>query len=508
MKSKNPVILIIRDGWGHRLEKKDNLIALADTPWNDLLMKQYPHGLLNTSGEAVGLPKGYQGNSEVGHMTIGSGRVNYQSFERINKSIKSGEFYSKQVFLKTIKACQKNNKNLHLLGLLQEKGVHSHLNHLFALLDICKQENFKKVLLHVITDGRDAGLNDSLVLLKKLKRKLKILGFGEIVTISGRYYSMDRNEFYDRTKLSFDCIHSAQAEVFLDPEKYIKKCHLQGETDEFIKPARFENYEGLSDNDGLIFFNFRTDRTRQLTKALIEGKFNFFKRKDLKKLNFVAMTRYYNPFPAKVAFEEPVLKNLLGEVIANNNYRQLRISETEKYAHVTFFFNGQNEMPSSGEDRVLIPSPRVATYDLEPEMSALKIAKRLKKEIAKQEYDFIVVNLVNCDMVGHTANLPALKKAVEAVDLATGEIVSAALKNNYTSIVFADHGNAEDKSKKYQTSHTNNPVPVIIASPNEKINNLRIRKGAGLQDIAATVLQIMKIKIPKEMSKEGVYNRE
>lgn len=509
MKSKSPVILIIRDGWGYRLAKKNNIIAQANTPWNDLFIKQYPNGLLNASGEAVGLPKGYQGNSEVGHMTIGSGRIIEQSLVRINKSIKSGEFFSKQVFLNTIRGCKKNKKTLHLLGLLQEEGVHSHINHLFALLDLCQKENFKNILLHIITDGRDAAPTDSLRLVSKLERKLKKLGFGEIATISGRYYSLDRNEYYDRTKLSFDCLSSAQGQTntktFSNTKEYIKNCHKRGETDEFIKPVRHADYKGLRNNDALIFFNFRTDRPRQLTKALIEKKFPYFPRKELKKINFVAMTKYYSPFPGKVAFEEPVLVNLLGEVIANNNYRQLRISETEKYAHVTFFFNGQKEKPLKAEDRILIPSPRLKTYDLKPEMSALKIAARLKKEIKSQKYDFIVVNLVNCDMVGHTANLKAIKKAVEAVDVAMGEIVTAGLKNNYTSIVFADHGNAEDKSHDYETSHTNNPVPVIVVSNNEEINKQEIRKGAGLKDIAATVLKIMEIETPKEMSNKSIH---
>lgn len=513
MKSKNPVILIIRDGWGYRLAKKNNMIAQANTPWSDLFMKQYPSGLLNASGEAVGLPRGYQGNSEVGHMTIGAGRVIDQSLVRINKSIKSGEFFSKEVFLNTIRGCKKNKKILHLLGLLQEEGVHSHINHLFALLDLCQKESFNNILIHIITDGRDAAPTDSLRLVSILERKLKKLGFGEIATISGRYYSLDRNEYYDRTKLSFDCISSDQVEAntknniktFSNTKEYIKDCHRRGETDEFIKPARHLDYRGLKNNDALIFFNFRTDRPRQLTKALIEKKFPYFPRKDLKKINFVAMTKYYSPFPGKVAFEDINLKNLLGEVIANNNYRQLRISETEKYAHVTFFFNGQKEKPLKAEDRILIPSPRLKTYDLKPEMSALKISTRLKKEIKSQKYDFIVVNLVNCDMVGHTANLKAIKKAVETVDVAMGEIVTTGLKNNYTSIVFADHGNAEDKSKNYETSHTNNPVPVIVVSNNKEINKQEIRKGAGLKDIAATVLKIMNIKLPKEMSSEGIH---
>ena len=504
MKTKNPVILVIRDGWGYRREKRDNYIAMAKTPWNDMFMRDYPSGLLAASGEAVGLPKGYQGNSEVGHMTIGSGRIIFQSLEKINKSIKEGDFFKNQAFLKVINSCKKSGKTLHLVGLLQTQGVHSHINHLFALLDLCKREKFKNVVIHAFTDGRDAPVNESLKHLKNLKKKIKAVGFGKVVSVSGRYYAMDRNERYERIKLAYDCLVSAQGEVFAEVESYVKNSHKKGLSDEFIKPGCLNDYQGLQDGDGFIFFNFRTDRPRQLTRALIEKKFSGFKRDVTRKINFVAMTEYYRPFPGLIAYPDLSLKNLLGEIISEAGLSQLRISETEKYAHVTFFFNGQREKKFKGEDRILIPSPNIATYDLKPEMSVLEISARLQKEIAKKKYDFIVVNLVNGDMVGHTSNKKAIIKGLEAVDKAMGEIVSVGLGYDYTSLIFADHGNAEDKSPKYATSHTLNPVPFIIVSPNKKIMNAKIKVGGGLKDIAPTVLKIMGLKKVKEIAGESL----
>lgn len=504
-KTKNPVILIIRDGWGYKKDKKDNIIALAKTPNDDYFKSNYPNNLLDASGRAVGLPKGYQGNSEVGHLTIGSGRIIFQSLERINESIKNKSFFKNRSFLKAIENCKKNKTNLHLLGLIQDQGVHSHINHLFSLLDLCKKQNFKNVLIHVITDGRDASPFESLKHLKSLNKKVKALKIGKIVSVSGRYYAMDRDKRYSRTKLSFNCIHSGIAPDFSDPIEYIKKSHTQNIGDEFILPAKLKGYNGLKEKDSLIFFNFRTDRTRQLTQSLIEKDFSGFKRKDFKKIKLVSMTEYYQPFSGEAAFKDIYLKNILGDVLEKNNYKQLRISETEKYAHVTFFFNGQKERKLKNEDRILIPSPRVSTYDLKPEMSAPEISNRLKKEIIKNNYDFIVVNLVNCDMVGHTANLNALKKAVESVDKAVGEIVFTGLKSNYTSIILADHGNAEDKGKEFPTSHTLNPVPVTIVSNCKDIKKVKIKKNKGLKDVAPTILKIMGIKKPKEMTGESIF---
>lgn len=505
MKTKNPVILIIRDGWGYNSKAAGNFIKISKTPNEDFYLKNYPHGLLAASGEAVGLEKGYQGNSEVGHLTLGSGRIIFQAMAQINKAIKDKTFFKNQAFLEVINNCRRYKTSLHLVGLLQTQGVHAHLNHLFALLELCRQQKFKDVLIHVITDGRDAPPTESLKHLRALKRKIKELGFGRIVTVSGRYFAMDRDNRWERTQEAYNCLALGQADEFVDALDYVKASHQAGVSDEFIKPGKQLGYSGLKKNEGIIFFNFRTDRPRQLTKALIDKKFAGFKRSQIP-VCMATMTQYYEPLSAAVAFPNISLDNLLGEVIASAGLKQLRISETEKYAHVTFFFNGQKEKPSKGEDRILINSPKVATYDLKPEMSAPEISRRLITEIDKKKYDFIVVNLVNGDMVGHTADKKAIIKAIETVDSAQGEIVSAALKNNYSIILLADHGNAEDKSAKTMTSHTTNPVPVILVSQDSKLNKAKIRRGAGLQDVAPTILKIMGLKLPKEMTGQSFIN--
>lgn len=499
MKTKKLVILIIRDGWGYSPKKKNNAISSANTPNENYYLNNFPHGLLNASGEAVGLEKGYQGNSEVGHLTIGSGRIIHQSLPRINKSIKDGSFFSNQAFLETITHCQKNNSALHLIGLLQTQGVHSHITHLFALLKLCKKNNFKNVLIHIITDGRDAPVHESLKHLKSLKKEIKKFGLGEIVSVSGRYYAMDRDKRWARTKLAYQSIVEGQGNKTKNIEKYIKEKHLLKETDEFIKPTSLASYQGLDDKDGVIFFNFRTDRTRQLTQAIIEKRFTGFKR-IMKKVVFTAMTEYYKPFPANTAFKDIKNNQLLGEIVAQQGLRQLRISETEKYAHVTFFFNGQNEKANPQEDRIMISSPKVSTYDLKPEMSALLIAKRLVKEIEKEIYNLIIVNLVNGDMVGHTGDPKATIKAIESVDKAQGEIIEKALKHHYTCLLIADHGNAEDQGPKVSTSHTINPVPIILVSEDKATKNIKILKDQGLKDVAPSVLQLLGIKKPQEMT--------
>ncbi len=499
MRIKQPVVLIIRDGWGYSSKKKYNYINSAKTPNDDFYLKNYPHGLLLASGEAVGLEKGYQGNSEVGHLTLGSGRVILQSMIKINKAIKTGEFFKNKSLLKTIKDCKKNKSKLHLIGLLQDQGVHAHIDHLFALLDLCQKEDFKDVLIHIITDGRDAPTTESLKHLKQLERKLKDLGFGQIVTVSGRYYAMDRDLRWNRTKKAYDCMVSGKGKEFSDAEKQIKLCHKNKEFDEFIKPRRLKGYQGFSKGDGVIFFNFRTDRPRQLTKAIVEKNFKEFKR-TLVPTSFTAMTQYYQPINAKVAFGGIELNNLLGEVVSKAGLKQLRISETEKYAHITFFFNGQKEKSFRGEERILIPSPKVATYDLKPEMSVFKISKRLVKELKKEKHDLVVVNLVNCDMLGHTGKAKAIIQAVEAVDRAQGEIVKVALEKGYTCLLLADHGNAEDKGPSTATSHTTNPVPVILVSEDKNLQKAKILKGFGLKDVAPTILKLLGLKIPKEMT--------
>ena len=494
------VILVIRDGWGFNPKKEQNAIAAAQTPNTDSLMREYPNTLIHCSGEAVGLEKGYQGNSEVGHLTIGSGRIIWQPMERINNAIAKGEFFKNPAFLKAIENCRRNKTRLHLIGLLQSEGVHAHENHLHALLELCKKEKFKDVLVHVITDGRDAPVNNGIKHIRLLKKKIKQAGIGKIATLSGRYYAMDRDKRWERTKKAYDCIVKGECkEEFDDIEKKITECYAKNETDEFIEPKKAKGYNGVQENDSIIFYNYRTDRTRQLTQAIVEKEFSGWERKPLQ-VCFVAMTSFYKPMNALVAFEDIQIKNLLGEVISKAGLKQLRISETEKYAHVTFFFNGQIEEPSKGEDRMLVPSPKVATYDLQPEMSAFEVTDKLVQEIKKDEYNFIAVNLVNGDLVGHTGKWEACLKAAETVDQCVGRIVQAGLEKDYVLFIFADHGNLEDKSPKWQTSHTLNDVPFILVSNEPALRKTKLHKGKGLQDIAPTVLELMGIGKPKEMT--------
>jgi 2,3-bisphosphoglycerate-independent phosphoglycerate mutase len=514
--AKEKIIFIIRDGWGYRAEKKENAIREGKVPFNNFIMKNYPTTLLDASGPSVGLPKGYQGNSEVGHMTIGSGRIIYQSLDKINNSIKDKTFFSNEAFNSAIENAKKNKTTLHIIGLIQEEGVHSHLSHIIALLELCKKKNFQNVLVHCITDGRDAPVTKSLFYVKKLIAKMKKMGVGKIATIQGRFYAMDRDKRWERTQKAYDCIvlgktgeehrkKKISEKEFLPGGEIqaIEKSHAQGKTDEFILPTKLVGYNGVHENDSIIFTNFRTDRTRQLTSAIVESEFSGWERKPLQ-VFFTAMTQFYSPMNAYVAFPEVKLTNLLGEVISKAHFNQLRISETEKYAHVTFFFNGQQEKPFEGEDRILIPSPKVQTYDQKPEMSVKEIANRLCDEIQKKNYDFVVTNLVNGDMVGHTGIKKAIIKGVEAVDSATKQITEKALELGYTIFIFADHGNAEDQTIKWRTSHTTNKVPFIIVSNNEKLKKMKLKKGKGLSDIAPTALKLMNISIPKEMSGESI----
>jgi 2,3-bisphosphoglycerate-independent phosphoglycerate mutase len=480
------VIVVIRDGWGYRKSHYKNAIYHANTPNTDALMKKYPNTLLKAAGEAVGLPKGYQGNSEVGHMTIGSGRITHESLSKINKAIKDKSFFKNPALLGAIKNCKKHNSALNIMGLVQVEGVHSHLNHLLALLKLCKQQKFNNIHLHVFTDGRDAPVHDAVKNIKNIKSK--------IATISGRYYAMDRDKRWQRTKKAYDCIVNGKTKItFTNPIKSIKESYKEGITDEFIIPRKREGYKGIKPNDSVIFFNFRTDRPRQLTRAIAEKRFAGWQRKPLN-IYLATMTQYYKPLNGHAAFKDVKLKNILGEIISKKNKKQLRISETEKYAHVTYFFNDQIEKPFKKEDRTLIPSPKVATYDQKPEMNVYKVTKELISQIKKKKYDLIVTNLVNCDLVGHTCVWNAALDAVEAVDDCVGKIVKAGIENNYAIIILGDHGNVEDMTAHWCTSHTINPVPCIIISDKK-----RIRAG-GLQDIAPTILDLMYIAKPIEMT--------
>lgn len=493
---KKPVVLLIRDGWGHRDDPTDNAIATANTPNDDRYFKKYPSMLIEASGEAVGLPDGYQGNSEVGHMTIGAGRTIFQSLMRINKSLDNNTFFDIAPFKEAIANCRVNGTNLHLMGLLQVEGVHSHMSHLFGLLDICRAMDFSNVFVHVFTDGRDSPVTDSIKHLKELIRKLDELGIGRIATVSGRYYAMDRDGRWDRTQMAYDCIVNALAhETFHSCAEKVREFHKNGVTDEFIRPTQAIWYEGVREDDSVIFFNFRTDRTRQLTMAMVEDEFEGWSRTPLK-IFFVAMTQYYRPMNARVAFEELEFQDILGEILSRNHKRQLRISETEKYAHVTFFFNAQKEIPFDLEDRIMIPSPGVATYDLCPKMSASIIGERVCKELERDLYDLVVINLVNGDMVGHTGIAPAIVEAVEAVDASMGMIVDKVLEKDGVAFIFADHGNAEDQRPAFRTSHTMAPVPLCVVSNRE----IELKKKAGLKNIASSVLQLLGLKKPAIMA--------
>ncbi|MDA3815116.1 MAG: 2,3-bisphosphoglycerate-independent phosphoglycerate mutase, partial [Patescibacteria group bacterium] len=479
------VILVIRDGWGYREDNSFNAILKAETLVDDKLRKEYPWTILKASGGAVGLPDNYQGNSEVGHLTIGSGQIIEQSLVRVNKSIEDGSFFEKKELLDAIENCKKNNSFLHIAGLLQKEGVHSHMSHLFALLEICKKENFKDVFVHIITDGRDAPVNMGKIYIKELLEKMSSLEVGTVATISGRYYAMDRDKRWERTKKAYETIiQGLSEEKFDNVLEKIEELYERGETDEFIKPLTCKNYSGVKNGDSFIFYNIRTDRPRQLTQAVVEENFKEWER-EIVDVFFVAMTKYYTPMNGKVVFKERKIEDILGEILSLNGVKQLRISETEKYPHVTFFFNGQREEPFNGEDRIIIPSPKVATYDEKPEMSVVEVVSEAKKQIESNKYQFILINLVNADMVGHTGEEKAIIEAVEAVDKAVGEIVEAGKENNYTIFVFADHGNAEDQREEVLTSHTTNPVPLIIVS--DKMKNVSLKKGE-LKDIAPMTL--------------------
>lgn len=500
------IVLLIRDGWGFRKETEYNAPLEGRDDYTKELMKKYPTTILAAAGEAVGLPDGYQGNSEVGHATIGAGRIIFQPFVKISKDIQSGQFFKNQAFIEGIENCRKNKTTLHIIGLLQIEAVHAHMDHCFALLDLCKRMNFTDVVVHVISDGRDSPVNATLTNVNRLNEKMKLLGFGRIATIEGRYYAMDRDNRWDRTKKAYDCIAQGIAEEsFSDAAKCLSECYSRNETDEFIVPRKADWYNGIAKNDSVIFYNFRTDRPRQLTRAMIEGDFEGWKREPLE-IYFVAMTDYYTPMDQRghVAYISQKTSNFLGEVLSINGKKQLRISETEKYAHVTYFFNGQLETPYKGEDRIMIPSPKVASYDLKPEMSAYEITQKLTDAIDSGKYDVIVANYANGDMVGHTGVWDAILEAVKVVDANVKTVVEKALQKDCIVMLFSDHGNCEDKTEKWRTSHTLNPIPFVLISSDPAFANCKLRENCGLKDVAPTVLQILGIKKPEEMTGESI----
>ena len=498
--NKTPTTLIIMDGFGLSKETRGNAVAAADTPHLDKLFQEYAHTSLEASGLSVGLPSGQMGNSEVGHTNIGGGRVVFQDLPRITNAIEDGSFFENPAYCHAMDACREKDTALHLIGLLSTGGVHSHLNHLFALLKMAKDRGLEKVYIHAFLDGRDVSPTSGADFVARTVEKCRELGTGKIATVMGRYYAMDRDKRWDRVEQAYDAMVYGEGAAFNPvPVAAVKDSYSRGVTDEFVEPVVCDQDGTISDNDSVIFFNFRPDRARELTRALVDPEFDGFTHQYFP-LTFVCNTEYDASMPnVEVAFPRVPVKNGLGEYLSTLGMTQLRIAETEKYAHVTFFFNGGTETVFPGEDRVLIPSPKVATYDLQPEMSAAEVCAKCVERIESGSYDVIILNFANCDMVGHTGVFDAAVKAVETVDECVGKVVDATLKMGGIAMVTADHGNAEEMLQpdgSPMTAHTTNPVPFILCGAGQ---NLRPGK---LADIAPTILDVMGLEKPAEMTGE------
>ena len=505
---ESPVVLAILDGWGHREEILDNAVKNANTPIMDSLWHAYPHTLINASGASVGLPKGQMGNSEVGHLTIGSGRIIEQELVRITNVVKNNELNQVFELNELAKSLKKSNGTLHITGLCSDGGVHSHVDHLLGLIKWASEAGLKKVAIHVITDGRDTPAKSAFRYLKRIDEYIKKYKVGEVASICGRYWIMDRNLLWERTEKAFLNLTDPKVEVtHISPIDYLNESYSKNITDEFLEPIRIsKNF--LKDGDSLICFNFRPDRARQIIKSLSEINFSDFKRNFAPKLDIVTFTQYDANLNVKVAFPPESLDNFVGKIVSENGLRQYRTAETEKYPHVTYFFNGGVEVPLPGEERHLIPSPRVATYDMAPEMSAEELTISCSNAIKSGKYSLIVINYANPDMVGHTGNMDAAIKAIETVDRCVGKIVNATGEMGGSILITADHGNAElmkGPSGEPWTAHTTNKVPLIfIEGEKRKIpnmgNEIYLRDNAGLADIAPTLLQLLNLPIPKEMT--------
>ena len=494
------VILIIMDGWGLGKIKSSDAIQHANVPFVSSLYSKYPHSTLVACGEEVGLPDGQMGNSEVGHLNLGAGRIVYQELQRINVAVRTGEFQQNKVLLEAIRFAKENKKPLHLMGLVSDGGVHSHINHLKAITTLCAKEGLEHVLVHAFTDGRDTDPKSGLGFLENLQQHLSVTT-GNIATITGRYYAMDRDKRWDRVKLAYDALVSGIGEHSNDIFATVKKSYDTGVTDEFIKPIINHRLPVayISEGDVVICFNFRTDRCREITEVLTQKDMPDYGMKALS-LNYISMTKYDHTFKnVNVIFENDDLVNTFGDILQQNKKTQIRIAETEKYPHVTFFFSGGRELPFEGESRIMIPSPKVATYDLQPEMSANEVTKAILPELAKRSADFICLNFANADMVGHTGIWNAVIKAVETVDACVEKVVTEALKNDYMVFLTADHGNADfeiNEDGTPNTAHSLNLVPIFIIDNKWKGH---IHPGK-LGDIAPSILKMMDLQIPKEMT--------
>ena len=509
---KKPTVLLILDGYGERKEKDGNAIALANTPVMDKLKKEFPYVEGQASGLFVGLPDGQMGNSEVGHMNMGAGRIVYQELTRITKAIEDGDFFENKALKEAVEHCKKGNSALHFMGLVSSGGVHSHIGHIYGLLELAKREGLKKVYLHAFLDGRDTPPDSGKSFLMDVEKKMRELGVGEIATISGRYYAMDRDKNYDRVEKAYRAMVDGTGEKASSVEEAIDASYAKKVYDEFVLPTVIEKdgaVHTVSDGDAMIFFNFRPDRAREICHAFCDDEFNFFNRGPRKKVFFVCFTDYDPTIPNKrVAFEKEEIHNTLGEVVSNLGKNQLRIAETEKYAHVTFFFNGGKEEPYENEDRILVPSPKeVPTYDLKPEMSCYTVTEKLTEAIRSGKYDLVVANFANPDMVGHTGVLSAAIKAIEVVDECMGKVVDAVESMHGNIFILADHGNADimidEKTGEPYTAHTTNPVPFILVSDEKH----KLREGGCLADVAPTLLELMGIPQPKEMTGKSLLEK-
>lgn len=507
MQPPKPVMLMILDGWGKNEAGPGNAISIAETPNLDRLLAEYPVAQLQTSGEAVGLPAGIMGNSEVGHLNIGAGRIVYQDLLRIDRAIDDGSFFSNEVINDAVSNALNNQRALHLMGLVSDGGVHSQFTHLLALLDLAKDKGVERVYVHAILDGRDTPPDGGKEYVSRLQAHIDKIGNGAIASICGRYYAMDRDTRWERTEQAYKLYTQADGTLESDPVAAVAAAYEKGESDEFVKPIALKDTQGnpkacLEDGDSIIFFNFRADRARQITKAFTEDNFEGFKRTTYPQLGrYVCMTVYDEKLPIPIAFTPVHLEDILGEIISRQGLKQLRIAETEKYAHVTYFFNGGEEKPFKNEDRCLVPSPRdIPTYDHKPQMSAVAVTDEVLQRITSQAYDLIVLNFANMDMVGHTGVLEAAIQAVQTVDQCVGRIAEAVLSKGGAMLITADHGNAEtmiEKNGKIHTAHTTNPVHIVLVDDNRKQSQL---KSGVLGDIAPTILEIMGIEQPQKMT--------
>ena len=512
MKDKVTMLMIL-DGFGDNKNKDGNAIKLAKTPNIDKLMKKYPNTDIFTSGLHVGLPEGQMGNSEVGHTNIGAGRIVYQELTRITKSIEDGNFFSNPEFIAAIENCKKHNSKLHILGLVSDGGVHSHNRHLYGLLEMAKRRDFENVYVHCFLDGRDTPPASAETYIAELQEKMKEKGIGKIATLSGRFYAMDRDKRWQRVQKCYDALVNGEGEKAGDAIKAIEDSYQKEVFDEFVVPTVIcngnEPVAKIEENDSVIFFNFRPDRAREITRAIVDPEFDGFETKKMN-LYYVCFTSYDETMPnVHVAFKKEPLKNTFGEVVSEAGLTQLRIAETEKYAHVTFFFNGGEEKQYPGEDRILVPSPKVETYDMKPEMSAYEVTDKVCEALENDKYDVVILNFANTDMVGHTGSLQAAIKAVEAVDGCVGRIVKIIEEKQGNLLITADHGNAEQmidyKTGEPHTAHTTNPVPIILVTADKEY---KLKENGKLADLAPTMLDLMGIKQPEEMTGESLLIRE